>query len=82
MRIDLKYLKYLFRECDIIFFYIIPRNHNTLGMVLENCTYQEIVRLALKYNVYIIEDDYFGHCSSTPRFLLVFYYGGGKIAYT
>lgn len=76
--IDIKYLEYLFKKHDIKFFYVIPRNHNPLGTVLDNHTCKEIARLALKYNVYIIEDDYFGHCSSTPRFLPIFYYTGGK----
>lgn len=76
--IDLKQLEYLFKNDDIKFFYTIPRNHNPLGTVLDNHTCQEIARLALKYNVYIIEDDYFGHCSSTPRFLPIFYYMGGQ----
>lgn len=76
--IDLKYLEYLFKNHDIKFFYTIPRNHNPLGTVLDNYTCKEIARLALKYNVYIMEDDYFGHCSATPRFLPIFYYMGGK----
>lgn len=76
--IDIKHLEYLFKEQDIRFFYTIPRNHNPLGTVLDNYTCKEIARLALKYDVYIIEDDYFGHCSFTPRFLPIFYYMGGK----
>lgn len=76
--IDLKQLEYLFKEYDIKFFYTIPRNHNPLGTVLDNHTCKEIARLAIKYNVYIIEDDYFGHCSHTPRFLPIFYYASGK----
>ncbi|MFR7590190.1 MAG: PLP-dependent aminotransferase family protein [Longibaculum sp.] len=76
--IDLKELKRLFENYDIKFFYTIPRNHNPLGTTLDSLTRQKIAELALKYNVYIIEDDYFGHCSYSPRYLPIYYYMEGK----
>lgn len=76
--IDLEHLQYLFEHYDIKFFYTIPRNHNPLGTTYSSHTRQKIAQLALKYNVYIIEDDYFGHCSSYSHYLPLFYYMEGK----
>lgn len=75
--IDLKELQKLFAEYDIKFFYTIPRNHNPLGTTLNTHTRQRIAELALKYDVYIIEDDYFGHCSYSPRYMPISYYMEG-----
>lgn len=76
--IDLKELQRLFNEYDIKFFYTIPRNHNPLGTTLNTYTRQRIAELALKYDIYIIEDDYFGHCSHSPRYMPIFYYMEGR----
>ena len=72
--IDITQLQYLFQHYDIKFFYTIPRNHNPLGTTYSTSMRQKIAQLALKYNVYIIEDDYFGHCSSTSHYLPLYYY--------
>lgn len=76
--IDLKELERLFQTEDIKFFYVVPRNHNPLGTTLSHHTRQKIAQLALQYHVYIIEDDYFGHCSSTPRYLPIYYFLNGQ----
>lgn len=76
--IDLIQLQYLFQHYDIKFFYTIPRNHNPLGTTYSTFMRQKIAQLALKYNVYIIEDDYFGHCSSTSHYLPLYYYMEGQ----
>ena len=76
--IDLQQLQFLFEHYDIKFFYTIARNHNPLGTTYPTKLRQKIAALALKYNVYIIEDDYFGHCSSTSHYLPLFYYMEGK----
>lgn len=76
--IQLKELQRLFSQYRIKFFYTIPRNHNPLGTTLNTYTRQKIAELALKYNVSIIEDDYFGHCSYSPYYLPISYYMGGK----
>ena len=76
--IDLKELKSLFETYDIKFFYTIPRNHNPLGTTYPTKIRQGIAKLALQYNVYIIEDDYFGHCSSSSHYLPIFYYMEGQ----
>lgn len=76
--LDLKELEQLFRSRPIKFFYVVARNHNPLGTALSSKTRQKIAELAVRYNVYIIEDDYFGSCSNTPRYLPIFYYQNGK----
>jgi DNA-binding transcriptional MocR family regulator len=76
--INLKELQQLFSKYDIKFFYTVPRNHNPLGTTLNTYTRQKIAELALKYNVYIIEDDYFAHCSYSPRYLPISYYMEGQ----
>lgn len=75
--INLQLLEEIFKTQSIKFFYTIPRNHNPLGTTLNTQTRKKIAQLAIKYNVYIIEDDYFGHCSSTARYLPIYYYSGG-----
>ena len=55
-----------------------PRNHNPLGTNLNTKTRQQIVQLALKYNVIIIEDDYFSPAFHTPHYLPIHYYMAGQ----
>jgi len=76
--IDLRYLEHLFKNESIKFFYTIPRNHNPLGTILNTKTRKKIAELALKYDVYIIEDDYFGHSCYIPKYLPIHYYTFGK----
>lgn len=76
--IDLKELEYIFQNHDIKFFYVVPRNHNPLGTTLNSQTRKKIAQLAIQYNVYIVEDDYFSHCSSSPRYLPIYYYQNGQ----
>lgn len=78
--IDVKHLQYLFSHYDIKFFYVVTRNHNPLGTTLNTQTRQKIAKLALQYHVYIIEDDYFGHCSLSSHYLPIFYYMEGQNA--
>ena len=56
--IDLKELERIFKEIDIKFFYIMPRYHNPLGSSLSQKDKQDILKLAVKYDVYIVEDDF------------------------
>ncbi len=58
--IDLKNLENIFSTGEIKLFYITTRVHNPLGTSLTEYEKKEIIRLAYKYNVYIIEDDYMG----------------------
>ncbi|OPJ63093.1 PLP-dependent aminotransferase family protein [Clostridium oryzae] len=56
--IDLNKLEYIFKNEDIKCFYTIPRYSNPLGLSYTMEEKRDIIRLADKYNVYIIEDDY------------------------
>lgn len=56
--IDLEELERIFSSGNIKFFYTIPRFHNPLGASYSNEQKKQILNLAQKYNVYIVEDDY------------------------
>lgn len=56
--IDFEELERIFCEKQIKFFYVIPRFHNPLGTSYTKNEKLELLRLAYKYNVYIVEDDY------------------------
>lgn len=56
--IDLDELERHFRNNQIKFFYTVPRFHNPLGACYVEEQKKEIARLAERYDVYILEDDY------------------------
>ncbi|TQR34297.1 PLP-dependent aminotransferase family protein [Lysinibacillus sphaericus] len=56
--LDLEELETLFKTYDIKFFYTMPRLHNPLGTSFSKKEKDDIRKLAYKYNVYIVEDDY------------------------
>lgn len=56
--LDLTELEAIFQTGKIRFFYTIPRLHNPLGTSYSLEEKKEIIRLAQKYQVYIVEDDY------------------------
>lgn len=58
--IDLEELERHFRSNHIKFFYTVPRFHNPLGTSYNQELKRQIARLAEKYDVYIVEDDYLG----------------------
>ncbi|WP_141432142.1 PLP-dependent aminotransferase family protein [Bacillus sp. 03113] len=72
--IDLDELESIFRKKDIKFFYTIPRFHNPLGTSYSEKVKKEIIRLAEKYDVYIVEDDYLVDIDSNTKVLPVHYY--------
>ncbi|HBF39279.1 MAG TPA: GntR family transcriptional regulator [Firmicutes bacterium] len=51
-------LERLCRDGDIKFFYIIPRFHNPGGFSYSNHEKKQILKLAEKYDLYLVEDDY------------------------
>lgn len=55
--IDLDELEKLFKYGNIKFFYSIPRFHNPTANSYSKHEKQEIIKLAEKYDVYIVEDD-------------------------
>ncbi|MFD3449013.1 PLP-dependent aminotransferase family protein [Microbacteriaceae bacterium 4G12] len=56
--IDLQELERIFQTEDIKFFYTMPRFHNPLGTSYSKKEKETIVRLAKKYDVFLVEDDY------------------------
>ena len=56
--IDLKELERIFKTRRIKFFYTIPRFHYPLGHSYSRQEKEEILALAERYDVYIVEDDY------------------------
>lgn len=56
--IDLNELERKFATDNIKCFYTVPRYHNPLGISYSNEEKRHIVKLADKYDVYIVEDDY------------------------
>jgi DNA-binding transcriptional MocR family regulator len=56
--IDLRKLEEKFRHGGIKFFYTMPRHHSPLGTSYSADERKTIARLASKYDVYVVEDDY------------------------
>ncbi|MBS4190530.1 PLP-dependent aminotransferase family protein [Bacillus sp. FJAT-49705] len=56
--IDLAELESIFKKYDIKFFYTMPRLQNPLGTSFSKKEKDDIRKLAYKYDVYIVEDDY------------------------
>jgi DNA-binding transcriptional MocR family regulator len=56
--IDLEELERHFRSNQIKFFYTVPRYHNPMGWSYSKTQREEMVRLAKKHDVFILEDDY------------------------
>ncbi|MFZ5352162.1 MAG: PLP-dependent aminotransferase family protein [Bacillota bacterium] len=79
---DTDQLENLFKTGNIKFFYTIPRFHNPTGYSLSNIQKKEIARLACKYNVYIVEDDYLADLDQSSKNDPVMTYDEGeKIIY-
>ena len=76
--INLENLEKLFKEEDIKFFYIIPRHHNPLGTTLKKSQRKAIAKLATKYDVYIVEDDYFSDIDLDESYDPIFSYSDYK----
>lgn len=65
--IDLSELERVFKEDDIKFFYLTPRFHSPLGVSLSKQEKLDLLKLAEKYNVYIVEDDYLADFDPQPK---------------
>ncbi|SNS52714.1 transcriptional regulator, GntR family [Anaerovirgula multivorans] len=76
--IDLKELEKIFKQESIKFFYTIPRFHNPLGTSYSEKEKMKIVGLAQKYDVYIVEDDYFIDIETNRKALPLYYYDTSK----
>lgn len=53
-------LENIFKDDNIKFFYTIPRFHNPSGFSYSKAQREIILKLAQKYDVYVVEDDYLG----------------------
>jgi DNA-binding transcriptional MocR family regulator len=76
--IDLNELEYLFKNHPIKFFYTIPRHHNPFGTTLNTKARKKIAKLAEKYDVYIVEDDYLGEMDQDSKYDPIISYGNPK----
>lgn len=56
--IDLNQLETIFRSGNVKFFYLMPRFQNPTGFSYTKEQKRNILALAAKYNVYLVEDDY------------------------
>ncbi|AFC29527.1 YcxD [Paenibacillus mucilaginosus 3016] len=65
--IDMEELERLFRGGEIKFFYTMPRFHNPLGCSYTEDQKKQIVRLAAKHDVYLVEDDYMADFEENRR---------------
>ena len=65
--LDLDELEKMFKHGDIKFFYTMPRYQNPLGTSYTLTERKAIVRLAERYDVYIVEDDYMGDLGTEIR---------------
>ncbi|MBD1371743.1 PLP-dependent aminotransferase family protein [Hazenella sp. IB182357] len=81
--IDLDYLKKVFKEESIKFFYTVSRFQNPTGFSYTNQQKKEVVELAKKYDVYIVEDDYMGDLDTKKKTDPMFAYDpSGRVIYT
>ncbi|MCS4467995.1 PLP-dependent aminotransferase family protein [Clostridium botulinum] len=73
--IDLNELERLFKTESIKFFYTMPRFHNPLGTSYSQREKEAIVKLAEKYDVFIVEDDYLADLEEDPKADPLYAYG-------
>jgi DNA-binding transcriptional MocR family regulator len=65
--VNLEELEYKFRSENIKFFYSMPRYQNPTGFCYSQKDKLEILKLAKKYGVYIVEDDYVADLEIDPK---------------
>ncbi|MEW9701829.1 PLP-dependent aminotransferase family protein [Paenibacillus sp. SI8] len=76
--IDLRELEEKFRHGGIKFFYTMPRLHNPLGTSYSADERKMIARLASKYDVYVVEDDYMADLGEEPGLDPIYAYNGAS----
>ena len=80
--INFEELEKNFAYGNIKCFYTIPRFSNPLGISYSNDEKRQIIKLAEKYDVYIIEDDYLGDLENKYNSYPMYYYDiSSKVAY-
>jgi DNA-binding transcriptional MocR family regulator len=79
--IDLDELEAQFRSGDIKLFYTIPRFHNPLGTSYDTRTKKAIAKLAERYGVFVVEDDYLADLETDPKADPIYAYGPSHVVY-
>ncbi|WP_134684875.1 aminotransferase-like domain-containing protein [Brevibacillus migulae] len=80
--IDLQRLEEIFRDGDIKCFYTMSRHHNPLGTSYGVREKKTIARLAAKYDVYVVEDDFMADLGDRRGFDPIFAYDqSGHVVY-
>ncbi len=79
--IDLEELEKIFKTGEIKFFYTIPRLHYPLGIGYTEKEKKSIVRLADKYDVFVLEDDYMADFDRSSSLPLHYYDVADKVIY-
>ncbi len=74
--IDLVELEEKFRQGNIKFFYTMSRYHSPLGTSYNADERKTIARLASKYDVYVVEDDYMADLGEEPGIDPIYAYNG------
>lgn len=72
--IDLRELEQKFRGGEIKFFYTMSKHHNPLGVSYDADERKAIAKLAGKYDVYVVEDDYMADLVADRRFDPIYAY--------
>jgi len=75
--LDMEELEQWFKGGEIKFFYTMPRYHNPLGISYTTEERRAIVRLAARYDVYIVEDDYMADLGTERSYDPLYSYDGG-----
>lgn len=75
--INLRELEERFRSGEIKFFYTMSRFHNPLGTTYSAEERRAIARLAGKYDVFVLEDDYMADLGTERQFDPIYAYDGG-----
>nr|WP_207952357.1 PLP-dependent aminotransferase family protein [Paenibacillus turpanensis] len=76
--LDLGELEERFGSGEIKFFYTMSRYHNPLGTTCSLEERKAIARLARKYDVYVLEDDYMADLGTERQFDPIYAYDGGS----
>ncbi|MFS0916636.1 PLP-dependent aminotransferase family protein [Brevibacillus sp. 179-C 1.1 NHS] len=80
--IDMDELERHFRNNQIKFFYTVPRFHNPLGMSYTTEQKKQIAKLAQRYDVFIVEDDYLADMETSLKADPIYSYDqSGRVLY-
>lgn len=80
--IDMDELERHFRNNQIKFFYTVPRFHNPLGTSYTTEQKKQIAKLAQRYDVYIVEDDFLADMETSLKADPIYSYDqSGRVLY-